>query len=111
MTADPGRVEQTLQIVDSIDRGIVDRDQAVSHLDAGASRGTHRHDLENVHGAAIGQSKMPHDPRRDRDGRPRYADIRAPDAAVGEYLSDDPLRRVDRSEERRVGKECRSRWS
>src|SRR6202171_6120568 len=95
MTADPGRVEQTLQIVDSVDGSLVDRDQAVADFDTGASRGTPRHDLENVHGAAIGQSKMPHDPDRDRDGRSRYADIRAPDAAVREYLSDDPLRRVD----------------
>src|ERR1700730_14672949 len=95
MTADPGRVEQTLQAVDSVDGGIVDRDQPVSDLDACASCGTPRHDLENVHGAAIDQSKMPHHPGRDRYGRSRYADIRAPDAAVGEYLSDDPLRRVD----------------
>src|ERR1700730_4315018 len=95
MSADPGRVEQTLQIVDSVDGSTVDRNQAVADLDTGARRGTHRHDLENVHGAAIGQSKMPHDPGSDRDGRSRYADIRAPDAAVSENLSDDPLRRVD----------------
>src|SRR5882724_2654316 len=95
MAADPVRVEQTLQTVDSVDGSIVDRDHAVSDLDAGASRGTIGHDLENMHGAAIGQSEMPHHPGRDLDGGSRYADIGAPDAAVGEYLSNDPLRGVD----------------
>src|SRR2546430_14900759 len=33
------------------------------------------------------------------------------DAALGEYVAEPIRQRLDRSEERRVGKECRSRWS
>src|SRR5438132_4224635 len=53
----------------------------------------------------------PEDPAADRAGKPRVerGDHRDPDTPGGERCGQ-AERRSERSEERRVGKECRSRW-
>src|SRR2546425_11225361 len=71
-----------------------------------------RSGIGRVHDRDAGAARRRHQPRERLDD-PLGTQLVVGPARVGDHAAgvDEIVRHVDRSEERRVGKECRSRWS